>query len=143
MKTLTGFVIKANGDLYFGQVPCDLKGIYDTLNCSGIEAVRIQDCIMYIDDEGKFKPDNKVNKLASILAWLNGLSPDDCIVGNAVIFGAVSPEGEMTGEDYDCPSYMGDIFMKYVGFPQEAIDAQFAFVRNAVRLAEVAERQTR
>jgi hypothetical protein len=130
---LIGFVIRANGDMFFGQVPSGLKAIYETLKCSGIEAVRVRDCIMYIDDEGKFKEGNQVNKLASILGWVSGgLHPTDCIVGDAVLFGAVSPEGEMTGEDYDCPQNMHNVFMHYTQLTQKAVDFQFEFVRSTL-----------
>lgn len=130
--TLIGFVIKANGDMFFGQVPKGLQNLYKTIECDCIEGIRLKDAIMYIDEEGKFKPDAKMNKVASILAWNNGLSLTDYIVGNAVIFGAVSPDGEYDGEDYDCPAYFSELFTRFTNLSQNALDAFVAMCRDSL-----------
>lgn len=132
---LIAFMIGANGNLFWGQVPKGLKNIYSMINCSGIEAIRIKEAVMYIDDEGKFKDKPKMNKLASILAWMSGLSHTDWIAGDAIIFGSVSPTGEEDGEDYDCPPFMFEIFQKFMSLTEDQIDSMVAGLKWALKRA--------
>lgn len=122
-KTVISFVIKSNGDMFYGAVPSGLQSIYNTLDCSAIEGVRLKDSIMYIDEEGKFKESPQINKIATIIAWMNGLSTSDWIAGHAMIVGTVSPEGEMDGEDYDCPNHMFDLFQRFTEIDYNKLDA--------------------
>jgi len=132
---LLAFTIGANGNLFWGRTQKGLQSIYKTLSCNGIEGIRLQDAIMYIDDEGKFKDKPKMNKLATLLAWLNGLSTDDWIAGDAIIFGTVSPTGEMDGEDYDCPQYMFELFQKFMNLEDDQIDSMMSGFKWAAKRA--------
>jgi len=120
--TLIGLVIKTNGDMFFGQVPKGLQSIYTTLGCDCIEAIRLQDAVMYIDEEGKFKEEPKMNKIASIIAWTNGLNRQDWVAGDVVLFGTVSPDGENDGEDYDLPTIYKDLFERFSRLTPNSID---------------------
>lgn len=130
--TLVGLVIKTDGSMFFGQVPKGLQNIYQAIGCEGIEGVRLKDAIMYIDEEGKFKPEPKMNKVASILAWSNGLSGQDWIAGDVVIFGTVSPDGEYDGEDYDLPSVYKDIFEKFSNMTPNALNFMVEMYRESL-----------
>lgn len=130
-KDIISFVIQSNGNLFYGAMPSGLKSIYKTLECSAIEGVRLKDSIMYIDEEGKFKDPPVLNKVATIIAWMNGLSTNDWIAGNAMIVGTVSPEGEMDGEDYDCPQHMFELFQKFTQIDYTKIDGFMSFLRKA------------
>jgi hypothetical protein len=132
MKTLIGLRLGANGDMFFGQIPNGLQNIYKTIGCEGIEGIRLKNSIMYIDEEGKFKPEPKMNKVASILAWCNGLSLQDWIAGDAVIFGTVSPNGECDGEDYDCPPEYALIFEKFSALSPNAINFMVEMYRESL-----------
>lgn len=132
MKTLVGFIIRADGSMFIGQTPSGLQAIYQTLGCEGIESIRLKDAIMYIDEEGKFKPEPKMNKLASILAWSNGLNPQDWIAGDAIIFGTISPNGEYDGEDYDIPPVYFEIFQKFTEQSDNAINFMVEMIRESV-----------
>lgn len=133
-KDILAFTIGADGDMCFGQFPKSLDNIYGALDCHGIEAVRLQDAVMYVDDEGKFKENPRLNKVATIIAWMNGLPTSDWIAGNAIIFGTVSPEGEMDGEDYDCPPYMLTLFNKFMELTDEGLDFMMAGLRALARV---------
>jgi len=132
---LLAFGISANGNLFWGLSPKGLQGIYNTLGCTAIEGIRLQDAIMYIDEEGKFKDKPKMNKLATLLAWLNGLSTDDWIAGDVIIFGTLSPTGEADGEDYDCPQYMFEIFQKFMNLKEHQIDSMISGFKWAAKRA--------
>jgi hypothetical protein len=131
-NTLMGLVLKTNGDMFFGQVPKGLQNIYAAIGCDCIEGVRLKDAIMYIDEEGKFKPEPKMNKIASILAWSNGLSLQDWIAGDAVLFGTVSPEGEYDGEDYDLPPHYSAIFQRFTELSPNAINFMVEMFRESM-----------
>lgn len=127
--TLMALVLSENGNMTLGRVPRGLHNIYEALGCSGIEGIRLKDAIMYIDDEGKFKKNPRMNKMATIIAWTNGLSVDDWIAGNAIIFGTVSPDGEYDGEDYDCPSYFSELFTRFCEVDSNELD----YMMNSLR----------
>lgn len=60
----------------------------------------LNEVTMYVDDEGLlYSEPLPVNVVASALAL-------QVLVGNAVIVGNRSPEGEYDGDDYDVPSWM-------------------------------------
>ena len=132
MDTLIGLIIKTDGSMFFGQVPKGLQNIYEAIGCEGIEGVRLKDAIMYIDEEGKFKPEPKMNKVASIIAWNNGLSLQDWIAGNVVIFGTVSPEGEYDGEDYDLPPQYSELFDRFSALTPNALNFMVEMFRESV-----------
>lgn len=131
-NTLLGLVIKTDGSMFFGQVQKGLYNIYATLGCDCIEAIRLQDAIMYIDEEGKFKAEPKMNKIASIIAWSNGLNRQDWIAGDVVIFGTVSPDGENDGEDYDVPTIYKDLFERFSRLNSNSIDFMVGMGRASV-----------
>jgi hypothetical protein len=141
-NSVVAFTIAANGNLSYGRFTKGLANIYEALDCTGIEAVRLKDAVMYIDDEGKFKDKPRLNKIATIIAWINGLPVTDWIAGNAIIFGTVSPNGEMDGEDYDCPETMFKLFEKFIDLTDEGVDTIINNLRWAIP-AGVVERQTR
>jgi hypothetical protein len=130
--TLIGLVVKTDGSMFFGQVPKGLQSIYQTIGCEGIEGIRLKDAIMYIDDEGKFKPEPKMNKVASILAWNGGLNPQDWIAGDAVIFGTLSPDGDYDGEDYDLPPVYKEVFEKFSTLTPNALNFMVEMYRESV-----------
>jgi len=137
------FTINENGDIYYGRASKGLENIYKALGCEGIEAVRLKDAIMYIDEEGKLKETPRLNKVATILAWMHGLPVRDWITGNVIIFGTISPSGEIDGEDYDCPEYIREFAYNFIDLTEEEVDSILNTLRWAIAQAEVVERQTR
>lgn len=126
-NTLLGLVIKTDGSMFFGQVKKGLSDIYATLGCDCIEAIRLQDAIMYIDEEVNMTPhvlnvEPKMNKIASLVAWSNGLNRQDWIAGDVVIFGTVSPDGENDGENYDVPFIYKNLFERFARLTPNSID---------------------
>jgi len=62
-----------------------LDEMYSLLECSHLEAVYLEDGrIMWIDEEGKFKP-HQVNVPATLLLQMSGGMPGDYIAGLALI----------------------------------------------------------
>lgn len=97
--------IGVDGEIKVLHIVPELKTIYNALECDTIEGVRIREGVMYIDEEGKLKENVKINTVATFIARKYG-QLGDWIAGNALIFGAISPDGEYDGEDYDFPSYL-------------------------------------
>jgi hypothetical protein len=96
-----GLIVRANGTKELKTIN-GIKEIYNAIGCSCIEGFRLSNAIMYLDEEGKYKPKN-TNVLATSMALQNGLMPSDYIVGDVVIFGDTSPDGENDGNDYNVP----------------------------------------
>lgn len=104
-----GLIIRTDGSVESKEVS-GLQNIYKAIGCNCIEGIGVQEGIMYIDEEGKFKQNPVVNRKASLLAWSqNNLRTDDYIVGNVIIFGTRSPEGDCDGEDYNYPEYLNEL----------------------------------
>lgn len=97
--------ISVENEIKMLKIAPELKNIYNLLGCATIEGVFLTDGVMYIDEEGKLKNQPQINYLATLIARKYG-NLNDCIVGNALIFGTMSPEGEYDGNDYDFPEYL-------------------------------------
>jgi hypothetical protein len=62
-----------------------LDEMYSLLECKHLQAVYLQDGrIMWIDEEGKFKP-HQVNIQATLLLWKAGGIPGDYVAGIALV----------------------------------------------------------
>jgi len=62
-----------------------LDEMYSLLECTHLQAVYLQDGrIMWIDEEGKFKP-HQVNIQATLLLWKAGGVPGDYVAGIALV----------------------------------------------------------
>lgn len=62
-----------------------LQEMYDLLNCSCVQAVSLSSGrIMWIDEEGKFKPHTQ-NHMATLLLQVAGGTPGDYIAGAALL----------------------------------------------------------
>jgi len=71
--------VSARGSCY------SLDEMYSLLECSRVEAVHLQDGrIMWIDEEGKFKP-HQVNIQATLLLQKAGGIPGDYVAGIALV----------------------------------------------------------
>jgi hypothetical protein len=71
--------VSARGSCY------SLDEMYSLLECSRVEAVYLQDGrIMWIDEEGKFKP-HQVNIQATLLLQKAGGIPGDYVAGIALV----------------------------------------------------------
>lgn len=104
-----GLIIRTNGTVERKEVS-GLQNIYKAINCNCIEGIGIENGIVYLDEEGKLKPEPVVNRKASLLAWSqNRLRIDDCIVGDVIVFGTRSSDGDCDGEDYDYPEYLNEL----------------------------------
>ena len=81
-------LIKADGSrkiVFAGGHIFSLKEMYSILNCSIIQPVFLEDGrVMWIDEEGKFKP-HSVNFPATVLLHKAGGMRDDYIAGSALI----------------------------------------------------------
>jgi len=67
----------------------NLRAMYAAIGCRGIELVRLRGGLdMWIDDEGKFPEDAKVNSRGTFMAW-RALAIDrrDVICGRALLTG--------------------------------------------------------
>jgi hypothetical protein len=96
-----GLIVRTNGT---GELK-ELNGIheiYKAIGCQCIEGFQLPNSIMYLDEEGKLQP-KEVNQWATTMAMENHLMPTDYIVGDVVVFGTVSPDGECDGNDYNVP----------------------------------------
>ncbi|MCL7489729.1 MAG: DUF3846 domain-containing protein [Desulfobulbaceae bacterium] len=72
-------------EVYAKDTWFSLDEMYSLLECSRIEAVYLQDGrIMWIDEEGKFKP-HQINIEATLLLQKAGGIPGDYIAGIALI----------------------------------------------------------
>ncbi|MFH7321453.1 DUF3846 domain-containing protein [Desulfurivibrio sp. D14AmB] len=81
-------LILANGE-YRAVAPAGdtftLREMYDLLDCSCVQAIFLMaGRVMWIDDEGKFKP-HEPNRIATTLLQEAGGIPGDYIAGNALV----------------------------------------------------------
>lgn len=100
----TALLIKTTGEVEVTTVPED-NG-YQVLNelCGGwIDCVRNDDIVGYVNDEGLL-----IGLDANVLASVLFGRP---LVGDVVVLGALSEEGEYDGENHDVPEqYLSDRF---------------------------------
>lgn len=100
----TALLIKTTGEVEVTTVPED-NG-YQVLNelCGGwIDCVRNDDIVGYVNDEGLL-----IGLDANVLASILFGRP---LVGDVVVLGALSEEGEYDGENHDVPEqYLSDRF---------------------------------
>lgn len=100
----TALLIKTTGEVEVTTVP-EENG-YQVLNelCGGwIDCVRNDDIVGYVNDEGLL-----IGLDANVLASVLFGRP---LVGDVVVLGALSEEGEYDGENYDVPEqYLSDRF---------------------------------
>jgi Domain of unknown function (DUF3846) len=102
----TALLIKTTGEVEVTTVP-EENG-YQVLNelCGGwIDCVRNEDIVGYVNDEGLLIGLDP-NVLASVLFGRP-------LVGDVVVLGALSEEGEYDGENHDVPEqYLSEGFLK-------------------------------
>lgn len=100
----TALLIKTTGEVEVTTVP-EENG-YQVLNelCGGwIDCVRNEDIVGYVNDEGLL-----IGLDANVLASVLFGRP---LVGDVVVLGALSEEGEYDGENHDVPEqYLSDRF---------------------------------
>jgi hypothetical protein len=97
-------VITAEGDLYQTDIPSEEGHLVLNELCGGwIDCVRNDDIVGYVNDEGLLIGLDP-NVLASVLFGRP-------LVGDVVVLGALSEEGEYDGENHDVPEqYLSDNF---------------------------------
>lgn len=57
----------------------------------------------FVDDEGLFDPEKKINVLATVL-----FGRDEPLVGDCVVFSSTDADGENDGENYDMPPWLAE-----------------------------------
>ena len=123
----TALLIKTTGEVEVTTVPED-NG-YQVLNelCGGwIDCVRNEDIVGYVNDEGLLIGLDP-NVLASVLFGRP-------LVGDVVVLGALSEEGEYDGENHDVPEqYLSDNFLKVAELflsSEEVVNSVHATIAN-------------
>ena len=99
-------VITAEGDLYQTDIPSEEGHLVLNELCGGwIDCVRNADIVGYVNDEGLL-----IGLTPNIIASVLFGRP---LVGDVVVLGALSQEGEYDGENHDVPEqYISDRFVK-------------------------------
>ncbi len=123
----TALLIKTTGEVEVTTVP-EENG-YQVLNelCGGwIDCVRNEDIVGYVNDEGLLIGLDP-NVLASVLFGRP-------LVGDVVVLGALSEEGEYDGENHDVPEqYLSDNFLKVAELflsSEEVVNSVHATIAN-------------
>lgn len=106
---ITYMVLPARLDLPTHISQCSFEESFDVIRIvvgGWIELVRLEFGDMYINEEGKIDG-LPVNARASQLAWTQGaIAEDDCIVGNAILFGKGNEFGEETSITPECRAWL-------------------------------------
>jgi hypothetical protein len=111
-RTIVGWLLPAGANVEPQQVVVvdHYKRIADLIGADLVDAVynRVAssdgdhaDIVGYVDDEGLFDPEKKINVLATVL-----FGRDEPRVGDCVVFSSTNADGENDGENYDMPPWL-------------------------------------